>query len=86
MKKSFITLAILIAIFPYLGFPQLWKDFFITIAAVLIIILVVIPRREPSSRERTKETWFSENVPPPQAKEDVKEETQVHSPHEEDPK
>jgi hypothetical protein len=64
MKKSFITLAILIAIVPHLGFPQVWKDIFVSISAVLIIVLVVIPRSAMTPKEKTKrETSFIENLP-----------------------
>lgn len=64
MKKSFITLAVLIVIVPHLGFPQIWKDVFVTIAALLIIVLVVIPRKETSPRESSKkEASFIENFP-----------------------
>jgi hypothetical protein len=79
MKKSFITLAVLVAIVPHLGFPQMWKDVFVTVAAVLIIVLVVIPRREPALREKTKkEASFIENTP------NTKEQEPIL--HEENPK
>lgn len=81
MKRSFITLAILIALVPQLGFPQVWKDTITGVSSLLIVLLVVVPRKELTSRENRRETWFSENVPP------VKEETEDHltnySPHEE---
>lgn len=64
MKKSFITLAILIAIVPHLGFPQVWKDVFISIAAVLIVVLVLIPRSAMTPKEKSKrETSFVESSP-----------------------
>ena len=81
MKKSFITLAVLIAIVPHLGFPQMWKDVFVSIAAVFIIILVVIPRTAMVPKEKTKrEASFVESSP------DVKEATQNAVIHEENPR
>ncbi|GEM_PF-2982128 len=78
MKKSFITLAVLIAIVPHLGFPQVWKDIFVSIAALLIIVLVAVPRRETaSSVEKVKrEASFIESSPQPKEKE------QISLPHE----
>lgn len=65
MKKSFITLAVLIAIVPHLGFPQMWKDVFVSIAAALIIVLVVIPRKDmpPVQEKIKKEASFIESSP-----------------------
>jgi hypothetical protein len=64
MKKSFITLAIFIALVPHLGFPQMWKDVFVSIAAALIIVLVAIPRKETVPQEKTKrEASFIESSP-----------------------
>lgn len=64
MKKSFITLAVLIALVPHLGFPQMWKDTFITIAAALIIALVATPRKEIAPEEKAKrEASFVESSP-----------------------
>ncbi len=64
MKKSFITLAVLIALVPHLGFPQAWKNAFVTVSAALIIVLVVIPRKESNPREyNKKETSFTQNAP-----------------------
>lgn len=81
MKKSFITLAVLIAIVPHLGFPQMWKDVFITIAAVLVIILVVIPRTVIAPKEKPKkEASFVESSP------EVKEAAQNTVSHEENPR
>ena len=69
MKKSFITLALLIVVVPWLGFPQFWKDTFVTIAGILIIVLVIIPRRELSLMNKTKkETSFTESNPLPKEK------------------
>lgn len=77
MKKSFITLAVLVAIVPHLGFPQMWKDVFVTLAAILIIVLVVIPRSATATKEKTKkEASFVESAP------QQKEEAQII--HEED--
>ena len=81
MKKSFITLAVLVAIVPHLGFPQMWKDVFVSIAAVLIIVLVVIPRSAMTPKEKTKgEASFVESSP------DVKEAVQTTVLHEENPR
>lgn len=81
MKKSFITLAVLVAIVPHLGFPQVWKDVFTTIAALLIIALVAIPRKEVVQRENGRESWFTENAPHQKA-----EEIFDHPPHDADKK
>lgn len=81
MKKSFITLAILIAIVPHLGFPQMWKDAFVTAAAALIIVLSAIPRRDmsPAQEKIKKEASFIESSP------EVKEAAQNTVLHEETP-
>jgi hypothetical protein len=64
MRKSFIALGILIALTPQLGFPEAWKNFFITIAGLLIILLVSIPRFPMRKTEsRKKENSFTENTP-----------------------
>lgn len=85
MKKSFITLAVLIALVPHLGFPQMWKDVFVSIAAMLIIVLTVIPRKETvlSMEKVTRGVSFIEGSPAylaetgrPQSKE--KEQTPSH--------
>lgn len=81
MKKSFITLAVLVAIVPHLGFPQLWKDIFVSIAAVLILVLVVIPRTAMTPKEKIKkEASFVESSP------EVKEAAQTTVLHEENPR
>lgn len=69
MKKSFITLAVLVALVPHLGFPQMWKDVFVSIAAILIIVLVIIPRRESAPRggSAKREASFIEGAPQPEA-------------------
>ena len=71
MKKSFITLAILIAVVPHLGFPQMWKDVFITVAAILIIVLVIIPRTGAPKEKTKREASFVESSPQPKEGERV---------------
>lgn len=64
MKKSFITLAILIILVVQSGLPPAWKNTFVTISALLMIVLVVIPRKEIVPEEKVKkETSFVESSP-----------------------
>jgi hypothetical protein len=65
MKKSFITLAVLIIIFPHLGFPQVWKDVFVSVAAALIIILSLSTNKGllEEKEKSKKEAAFVENAP-----------------------
>lgn len=80
MKKSFITLAVLIAIVPWLGFGYTAQSWFVTIAALLMIVLVVIPRTVMTPKEKIqKETSFVESSP------EVKEAAQTTVLHEENP-
>ena len=74
MKKSIVILAACIALMPQLGFPDLWKNIFITFGGLLIILLVLVPRKEKIVREKGKESVsFVENNP--QNKEKDKEPT-----------
>ncbi len=62
MKKSIATLAFLIIIAAQGGFPETWRYYFITASAILIVALVLIPRKENSSIQRKKENaTFTEN-------------------------
>jgi len=63
MKKSFITLGLLIALTPQIGVDQLWKDIFITVAGLLIVILVFIPRYERHEKVKKEAPSFVENSP-----------------------
>jgi len=64
MKKSFITLGLLIALTPQFGFPQLWKDIFVTVAGLLIVLLVYIPSKDGHiSPKVKKDNSFIENAP-----------------------
>jgi TRAP-type C4-dicarboxylate transport system permease small subunit len=65
MRKSFIALGILIALVPQLGFPQSWKDLFITISGILIVILVLVPRYERREKVKKEAPSFKENSPEP---------------------
>jgi hypothetical protein len=64
MKKSIATLAMLIIVAAQGGFPENWRYYFINIAALLIIALVLIPRKESTVLVKKKEsTTFVENNP-----------------------
>jgi hypothetical protein len=64
MKKSIVTLAALIALTPELGFPEAWKNAFVVIGGILIIVLVLVPRKEKIVRIKKKEeNSFVENNP-----------------------
>jgi hypothetical protein len=70
MKKSIVTLAFFIALMPQLGFPELWKNIFITLGGLLIILLVLIPRKEKFLEAKTKGgISFTENNPADKEKE-----------------
>lgn len=72
MKKSFITLAVLIILVIQSGLPPAWKNTFVTISALLMIVLVVIPRKEIVPEEKVKkETSFVESSP--EVKEAIKQ-------------
>ncbi|MCK9352063.1 MAG: hypothetical protein WCT49_02575 [Candidatus Paceibacterota bacterium] len=72
MKKSIVTLAFLIALMPQLGFPELWKNIFITAGGLLIILLVLIPRREKDRTKIKGGASFVENGPAHKEKEQIK--------------
>jgi hypothetical protein len=70
MKKSIVTLAFFIALMPQLGFPELWKNIFITFGGLLIVLLVLIPRKEKSLEVKIKGgISFTENNPADKEKE-----------------
>ena len=73
MKKSIVALALLIVIAAQDGFPETWKYRFITLAALLIIALVLIPRKDPVVLLKKKEiSTFTENAPEGKEKEESK--------------
>jgi hypothetical protein len=73
MKKSIATLAFLIIIAPHSGVPEPWPEYFITLAALLIIVLVLIPRKEGAVLPKKKEgATFIESTPENKGKEDPK--------------
>lgn len=65
MKKSIVTVALLIALMPYeIGIGEYWKNIFITVGGLLIIFLVLVPRNEKTLGEKKKdELSFAENRP-----------------------
>lgn len=63
MKKSFVTLGLLIALTPHLGVPQSWKDLFLTIAGLLIVLLVLAPRNSRREKVKKETSSFIENTP-----------------------
>ncbi len=63
MRKSFITLGLLIALMPQLGIYQLWKDIFFTIAGLLVVLLVIAPRSAPREKIKKEPKTFIENSP-----------------------
>lgn len=70
MKKSIVTLAFFIALMPQLGFPELWKNIFITLGGLLIILLVLLPRKEKGVESKIKGgISFMENNPVDKEKE-----------------
>ncbi|MCX6739487.1 MAG: hypothetical protein NT098_05600 [Candidatus Parcubacteria bacterium] len=73
MKKSIVTLALLIVIAAQDGFPETWKYRFITLAALLIVALVLIPRKDAFVLLKKKEvSTFTENAPESKEKEEIK--------------
>ncbi|MFA5830456.1 MAG: hypothetical protein WC878_01365 [Candidatus Paceibacterota bacterium] len=73
MKKSIATLAFLIIVAVQDGFPENWRYYFIVIAGMLIIALVLIPRKENAVLQKKKESaTFMENAPEDKGKEDSK--------------
>ena len=49
MKKSILTIAALIALIPYeIGISEDWKHFLVTVGGILIILLIIAPRKEKS--------------------------------------
>ena len=72
MKKSFVTLGLLIAVMPYAGFPEMWKTVFFSVSGLLIVLLVIVPRdRRMASPKQKKESSFAENAPDINKEKDV---------------
>ena len=71
MKKSIVTLAFLIALMPYeIGINESWKNIFITASGLLIILLVLTPRKEKPVYEGKKDSVsFVESNPANKEKE-----------------
>ena len=65
MKKSILTIAALIALIPYeIGISEDWKHFLVTVGGILIILLIIAPRKEKSFFYKMKEgASFVENSP-----------------------
>jgi len=73
MKKSFVTLGLLIALMPQAGFPyNIWVKMFYTVAGLLIVLLVIVPRdRRVASPKQKKESSFTESAPDINKEKDV---------------
>ena len=65
MKKSIAVLGSIIALIPYeIGINESWKNAIITILGLLIVFLVLVPRKEKIVKEKKKDdTSFVENNP-----------------------
>ncbi|MCX6752184.1 MAG: hypothetical protein NTZ87_01645 [Candidatus Nomurabacteria bacterium] len=65
MRKIYLLLilGIWIAILPYLGFPDSWKNVLATLSGLGLMIISYIFYKENKARETKKETFdnFSEN-------------------------
>jgi hypothetical protein len=74
MKKSIVTLSLLIALTPYeIGIDENWKKILITVSGLLITVLILLPRKENTTREKKKgETSFVESNPVHKEKELIK--------------
>jgi len=70
MKKSIVTLAFIMALVPWFGIFEDWKKVLISLSGILIVVLVLIPRKEKSSR-RTDQAgvYYMENDPQNKEKE-----------------
>jgi len=53
--RLLFILGILIAFFPFSGFPQLWKSAFFSIAGILVSILTFLLYKEIKRRLKLKE-------------------------------
>jgi hypothetical protein len=50
LRKMLIALGLVVAVLPYLGFPEKWDAGISTIAGVIIVLLVLISRRRTHGR------------------------------------